>query len=52
MIEIIQTKKLTKILEVGCGLGYTTNIIHGEQADIDGLDISSNPKVNAINIDI
>lgn len=42
LIEIIQTKKLTKILEVGCGLGYTTNIIHARTgSDIDGLDISS-----------
>ena len=42
LIEIIQTKKLKEILEVGCGLGYTTNIIRSRTGlDIDGLDISS-----------
>ena len=50
LIEIIQTKKLTKILEVGCGLGYTTNIIHGGTPDIDGgLDISSTEYIEGSN---
>ena len=43
LIEIIQTKKLEgRILEVGSGLGYTTQIIKERTGlNVDGLDISS-----------
>jgi len=42
LINIILIKKLNNILEVGCGLGYTTNLIHETtQCQIDGLDIST-----------
>jgi len=42
LINLINTKKLNNILEVGCGLGYTTNLIHERTGcEIDGLDISN-----------
>tara|TARA_R100000908_G_C3755120_1_gene149501 strand:- start:3446 stop:4087 length:642 start_codon:yes stop_codon:yes gene_type:complete len=41
LLDVILSKKLTNILEVGCGLGETTNLIKEEtNTNIDGLDIS------------
>lgn len=41
LIDTICLKKLKNIIEVGCGLGYTTNLIHEKtNLQIDGLDIS------------
>lgn len=41
LIDVIITKKLTNIIEIGCGLGYTTNFIHKKtKLEVDGLDIS------------
>tara|TARA_Y100000992_G_scaffold14653_1_gene8563 strand:- start:1614 stop:2255 length:642 start_codon:yes stop_codon:yes gene_type:complete len=41
LMNVIHSKKLNQILEVGCGLGKTTNLIKEEtNTDIDGLDIS------------
>ena len=62
LIDLIETKKLDQILEVGCGLGYTTQLIKEKaNVNIDGLDVSqtainkattSYPHLNFFNGDI
>lgn len=42
LIDVIRSQKLKNILEVGCGLGYTTNLIHKiTNSNVDGLDVSN-----------
>ena len=42
LIDVIHSQKLKNILEVGCGLGFTTNLINeSTNSQVDGLDISA-----------
>lgn len=40
LIEIVQVKQGEKLLDVGCGTGDLTNVLHGLVADVVGIDYS------------
>jgi len=48
--EIVLDKKSSKILEIGCGLGYLTYALRSEKYNVQGLDISKEAIENARNI--
>lgn len=50
LTEIILDKKNSKILEIGCGLGYLTYALRSEKYDVQGLDISKEAIENARNM--
>ena len=42
IIELLDLEKKAKLLDLGCGIGYTTSIYKSEDYDVTGLDILPN----------